>query len=144
MSWGRIVCVHTGRAEKLAHEESEQGLDCWKIIKIFSKDWDDIFHLGAETVIWQGWHLCNHCTEGEGGAAGTTLPGERRCQSCRGRTLCRCCPGGHPPQGQTLRLPKPGDLFWVQQTAHYQVPVTKDTLTCLGRSKNSLSSWCQR
>lgn len=146
MSWGGMACVHIGKKEKLAHEESEQALDCWKVIEIFSKDWDvfQTYFTLKQTVIWPGWHLCNHCTKSEGGAAATTLRGERWCRCCRCRTLLLVLTWGHPPHGQRLHLPKPGDLFWVQQTAHYQVPVTKDALTRLGRSKNSLSAWCQR
>lgn len=144
MSWGDIVCVHIDKAE--VHEESEQGLDCWKVTEIVSKDWD-VFKTYF-TLKQNQWFV-------EDGSCVTTalrVKGEQqplhcmetgRCKCCRCRTPLQVPTWGHPPHGQMLPLPKPGHLFWVQQTAHYQVRVWKDTLTCLGRSKNSLSTWCQ-
>lgn len=95
-----------------------------------------MFHLETETVIQPGWHLCNHCTKGEGEAAANTVNGERwrQCRSCR-------IPGRVHGLGANFHMGKrfirisPSNLIKVRQTAHYQVPAMKDMLPDLAEAK---------
>lgn len=80
--------------------------------------------------------LRNHCTRREKEETAKEVNGKRWHQHCG-----RCIPGQVPGLGASLDMDKRfilislSDLIKVQQTAHYQVPATKDTLPDLAEAK---------